>query len=74
MIYGSSKKVVDQNRDFKGGRLHMEMGDLMGPSPTSECHIPEATGKHCFMSGDKRTNEQPGLALYHILWHRCGYC
>ena len=70
MIYGSVDKVAKEIREWEGGRLHMEMGNVLANSPNSECHIPEAAMKHCFMSGDKRTNEQPGLALYHILWHR----
>ena len=26
----------------------------------------------CFLSGDNRTNVQPGLTIYHTLWHRWG--
>merc|ERR1711970_901162 len=70
MVYGSGEKLAREIREWRGGRLHMEMGKILANSPSSECHIPETAMKHCFMSGDKRTNEQPGLALYHILWHR----
>ena len=32
-----------------------------------ECQLDQAL---CFKSGDKRLNEQPGLTLYHVIWHR----
>ena len=73
MVYGSDADTLHQMRQYKKGLLKSKDSDMLEPSSSSECHIPHQTGKHCFKSGDKRVNEQPGLALYHIIWHRSEY-
>ena len=72
MIYGSGDSTMHQMRLFKDGLLNSDTAtDILQASSGSECHVPvEEAGKGCFKSGDKRVNEQPGLALYHIIWHR----
>ena len=70
MIYGSDIHTMQQMRQYVDGLLNSKDGDMLRPSSSGECHVPQQTGKHCFKSGDRRINEQPGLALYHILWHR----
>ena len=70
MIYGSDETSFNIMRHFEGGLLKSKAGDMLDASSTSECLIPQEIEKHCFHSGDRRVNEQPGLALYHIIWHR----
>ena len=73
MIYGSDDPTMEKMRQYKDGLLVSSGGndsDVLQPSEGSECHIPHHSHHHCFSSGDKRVNEQPGLALYHIVWHR----
>ena len=42
-------------------------GELLEAATSGEC----ATSLHlCFRSGDPRVNENPGLTLYHTIWHR----
>ena len=73
MIYGPDETTLKKMRLYKEGLLVTsddDDSDVLPPSSGSECHIPHQSGHHCFSSGDKRVNEQPGLALYHIIWHR----
>jgi len=70
MIYGADVNTLHQIRQYVGGLLKSETGEMLGSSSSGECHIPQHTGMKCFKSGDRRTNEQPGLTLYHTIWHR----
>ena len=53
-------------RSWRGGELQ-DGEEGMLPSGGAPCHVEAG---HCFASGDNRTNELPGLTLYHLLWHR----
>ena len=63
LVYGSDADTLHQMRQYKKGLLKSKDSDMLEPSSSSECLILHQAGKHCFKSGDKRVNEQPGLAL-----------
>ena len=65
MIYGSTLEQSNELRQFKDGKK-IETPETLMPSATGgECAIDL---DQCFKSGDRRTNEQPGLTLYHTIW------
>ena len=72
MIYGSAEEVTNTLRSFFGGKLDCTEDDLLIASTKGECQPNQVNNdiRKCFISGDKRVNEQPGLTLYHTLWVR----
>ena len=62
MIYGSTLEQSNALRQFKDGKLNETPDKLMESALGGECTIDL---DHCFRSGDRRTNEHPGLTLYH---------
>lgn len=58
-VYGSDAAYADSLRSHEGGKMKVSAGDLM---PT------DAQGQ--FLAGDKRSNENIGLASMHTLWVR----
>ncbi len=58
-IYGSSKEVQEEIRQFSGGRLTVDENNRM----------PKNAQGH-FISGDERVNENVGLIAMHTLWVR----
>ena len=68
MIYGSTVEQSKELRQFKDGKKKVGTPDSLMPSATGgECAI---NLEDCFKSGDRRTNEQPGLTVYHTIWMR----
>ena len=67
MIYGSTLEQSKSLRQFKDGKLNETPDELLEPASGGECTIDL---DQCFRSGDRRTNEHPGLTLYHTLWMR----
>ncbi|KAK7102721.1 chorion peroxidase-like [Littorina saxatilis] len=66
-VYGSSEEQLELLRDSKSRAL-MKVGEngLLPRSEHGECHHrPE---DYCFLAGDPRVNEQPGLVAMHTLW------
>ena len=66
-IYGSSITTMHELRLHRDGLLKFQSSDLLPPSTGGECFISQ---QKCFKSGDKRVNENPGLAIYHTMWSR----
>ncbi|XP_042858505.1 peroxidase-like [Penaeus japonicus] len=77
-IYGIEKSQADSLREFKDGLLKFQMTkdgeELIPPNTdlTNACNREEKAnvGEFCFKSGDRRVNEQPLLALVHVMWAR----
>ena len=67
-LYGSSAARSAELREGRGGRLLEGEDGLLTPVAGGTCAA--SAPAHCFLSGDGRTNEAPGLALYHTVWHR----
>ena len=75
MVYGSDKQDGAELRQSRGGRMKTH-GDGKGLLPQEEktsggeeCQIQDR-GRKCFKAGDSRSNEQPGLTVYHTVWVR----
>ena len=67
MIYGSTLEQSNELRQFKDGKKKETAEQLLPSATGGECAIDL---DDCFKSGDRRTNEQPGLTLYHTIWLR----
>ncbi|KAK7105906.1 chorion peroxidase-like [Littorina saxatilis] len=71
MIYGSTEERMDGLRESTRtgpGALMKMAGDLLPRSSEVNCvHLP---GHFCFMGGDTRVNEHPGLTVMHTVWVR----
>ena len=81
-LYGSDEEDARELREGGGGLmksyseaggkglLPQEEGELEG----EECQIPtrsqQSLDQKCFRAGDSRSNEQPGLTVYHTVWLR----
>ncbi|CAG0879788.1 unnamed protein product [Darwinula stevensoni] len=75
-VYGSTKEQEDQLRLFKDGMLRYtplrHRKPLLPPLEdlsTMECRE-NTPNLHCFLAGDSRVNEQPGLGSMHTIWMR----
>lgn len=69
-LYGSSEDVAKALRSGKRGLLNTQRKNLPMPSPKYEsCRIANKAFP-CFLSGDSRVNENPGLTLMHVLFLR----
>lgn len=72
VIYGENTCICNILRGFNGRMnitLHPNRGkDLLPQSPTHpECKSPSG---FCFIGGDGRASEQPGLTVMHTVWVR----
>ena len=81
MVYGSDDEDGSELRQDGGGlmKTHGNGKGLLpqeeeGEGGGEECQIPrrsqEREGRKCFKAGDSRSNEQPGLTVYHTVWLR----
>ncbi|XP_066582372.1 peroxidasin-like [Prorops nasuta] len=69
-IYGSSEEVSTSLRSGSGGAFGTQRRNLpMASSKSNSCRI-SSKAFPCFLSGDSRINENPGLTLVHILLMR----
>jgi len=83
-VYGSDEEDEEALRDYKGGLLKTYRPDdnsdrILLPQDEAEdvkdeCEIEEGVqdseNRKCFKAGDSRSNEQPGLTVYHTVWLR----
>ena len=80
MVYGSDDEDGEELRQSRGGLMKTH-GNGKGLLPQEEesgggeeCQIAkrsqEREGRKCFKAGDSRSNEQPGLTVYHTVWLR----
>lgn len=75
-VYGSTAEETDQLRSFRKGMLRTLDTKWSKPllPPGSEAEILECQERgrnsKCFMAGDSRVNEQPGLTALHTIWMR----
>ncbi|KAG7190439.1 hypothetical protein KM043_006544 [Ampulex compressa] len=69
-LYGSSESVASALRSGKGGLLNTQRKNLPMPSPKYETCRSANKAFPCFLSGDSRVNENPGLTLMHVLFLR----
>ncbi|XP_053983818.1 peroxidasin-like isoform X1 [Hylaeus anthracinus] len=69
-VYGSSEDIAKALRSGKGGLLNTQRKNLPMPSPKYESCRSANKAFPCFLSGDSRVNENPGLTLMHVLFLR----
>nr|XP_050845727.1 peroxidasin-like isoform X1 [Vespula vulgaris] len=69
-LYGSSEETSKALRSGKGGLLNTQRRNLPMPSPESETCRSVNKAFPCFLSGDSRVNEHPGLTLMHVIFLR----
>ncbi|KAJ8683808.1 hypothetical protein QAD02_019600 [Eretmocerus hayati] len=70
-LYGSSEERASLLRSGEGGKLNSQRNGLLMPSPDDRatCRT-RSKAFPCFLSGDSRVNQHPGLALMHLLFLR----
>ncbi|XP_058801088.1 peroxidasin-like [Phymastichus coffea] len=69
-LYGSSDERARVLRSGKGGSMNTQGKNLPMPDLDSRnCRL-QSKAFPCFLSGDERVNEHPGLALMHLLFLR----
>ncbi|XP_014783201.1 chorion peroxidase [Octopus bimaculoides] len=75
-VYGSSENTLQQVRLYSKGLLKTVPCDLENFPPIdinnqTECSVmPHNRTYPCFFAGDTRVNENPALAVNHIIWLR----
>ncbi|XP_014219673.1 peroxidasin homolog [Copidosoma floridanum] len=69
-VYGSSEATARVLRSGKSGLLNTQRRNLpMASTDPRSCRL-DSRAFPCFLSGDSRVNEHPGLALMHLLFLR----
>jgi len=73
-LYGSMEGVARSLREFKGGRMKATVIDdnyvLLPIDPKRKDCISDKHGSQCFVAGDLRVNQYPGLTVMHTIWLR----
>ncbi|CAL4122234.1 unnamed protein product, partial [Meganyctiphanes norvegica] len=69
-LYGQNQNDQNTLRSFRNGLLRTSGNNLLPvTTEAAECEAP-SRGGDCYLAGDSRVNEQPGLALLHTIWVR----
>ncbi|XP_015600962.1 peroxidasin homolog [Cephus cinctus] len=69
-VYGTSEETAKSLRSGKDGLLSTQRTNLPMPSKDAEGCRSNSDAFPCFLSGDSRINEHPGVALMHVLFMR----
>ncbi|GAB1603572.1 chorion peroxidase-like, partial [Argonauta hians] len=75
-VYGSNALDLEQVRLYSKGLLKTVPCDSEDYPPVDQNNITECSNEHenriypCLFAGDERINENPALALHHIIWVR----
>lgn len=70
-VYGSTEEEQRALRSFQNGMLKTSRGNMLpiNPNQGGECEA-ELRRAECFLAGESRVNEQPGLTTIHTIWMR----
>ncbi|XP_046571246.1 peroxidasin-like [Haliotis rubra] len=70
-VYGSSQDEQNSLRTFVDGKLRTAANDFLPPDLENEgaCRT-QTTPDYCFLAGDHRANENPGLQSMHTIFVR----
>ncbi|XP_045133044.1 chorion peroxidase-like [Portunus trituberculatus] len=71
-VYGSDENEQRAVRSFRNGLLKTSRGNMLPINPEQqggECEA-ELRNAKCFLAGESRVNEQPGLTVIHTIWLR----
>lgn len=68
-VYGNSKNDQSQLRSHVKGQMKESFPHLLPKDPQRSCVV-TSTNNYCFKAGDRRVNEQMGLASIHTLFLR----
>ncbi|XP_050717819.1 peroxidase-like isoform X2 [Eriocheir sinensis] len=69
-IYGNEACTAESIRERRGGRLRSDTNHMPLMRPASEFPLCRSEDGHCMHSGDNRANENLGLSMLHVLFHR----
>lgn len=72
-IYGTDHVILDELREFRGGRLKMfhDFGrDLLPLNHDHDACLTSEHGSACFAAGDGRSNQMVSLIALHTLFAR----
>ncbi|CAK1544082.1 unnamed protein product [Leptosia nina] len=72
MVYGNSESQANELRSFQGGRLLTVVRDgrewpPQNPNVADNCGRVELSDEPCYLTGDSRMNQNPQLAILHIV-------
>ncbi|KAG0707416.1 Chorion peroxidase [Chionoecetes opilio] len=70
-VYGNNEDEAKALRSFQNGLLRTSRGNMLpiNPNQGGECEA-ELRNAECFLAGESRVNEQPGLTTVHTLMLR----
>lgn len=69
-VYGQNQDEQNKLRSKRNGLMRTSGNNFLPENAdAAECEAPRR-GAICFLAGDSRVNEQPGLAVMHTLWVR----
>jgi len=67
-IYGATPESADKLREFEGGFLKVDPGNLLPEDEYNpNCRLEVSGGRKCLRSGDERVNDNAGLASLHTV-------
>ncbi|CAL4113680.1 unnamed protein product [Meganyctiphanes norvegica] len=69
-VYGQNQKEQNILRANRSGLLRFSGNNFLPQNPeAAECDAPNRGGV-CYLAGESRVNEQPGLTMFHTIWMR----